>query len=82
MDNKNISGERIRQARLKQGMEQVEISAALEARFGLPLTQSDISEIERGARGVKDYELDALAKVLDVSPLWLLQGEDQDDEQQ
>lgn len=40
--------------------------------------QKAISRIEQGERVVADYELLALAKVLDVSPLWLLQEEQSD----
>jgi hypothetical protein len=38
------------------------------------LEQSDISEIERQVRSVRDYELDAIAQVLDIDPIWLLRG--------
>lgn len=44
--------------------------------FDIVIDQSDISEIERDARGVKDYELDSIARILDVSLLWLLRGEE------
>lgn len=57
-------------------MSQVELSAALSVDFGIQLEQSDISEIERLVRGVKDFELYAISVVLEVSPLWLLIGED------
>lgn len=57
-------------------MDQVELAAALVVDFNIKLDQSDISEIERGVRGVKDFELDAIAYVLNVSPLWLLRGEE------
>ena len=70
----NISGKRIRLAREQKGMGQVDLAAALSVEFGINITQSDISEIERGIRGVRDYELDAIAKTLDISPLWLLRG--------
>jgi hypothetical protein len=55
-------------------MDQVELAAALCVDFGLNVDQSDISEIERRVRGVKDYELDALARVLEVDPTWLVRG--------
>lgn len=71
---RNISGSRIRQARLHHGLDQVELAAALNVDHGVKLEQSDISEIERQVRCIKDYELDAIAKVLDVDPIWLLRG--------
>ena len=72
----NLSGKHIKSARDAKNMGQVELAAALEVEFDLKLTQSDISEIERQARGVKDFELDAIARVLQVSPLWLLRGDE------
>lgn len=48
-------------------MDQVDLAAALEIEHDLKLSQSDISEIERGVRGVRDFELLALANVLEVS---------------
>lgn len=76
MDKKqNISGSRIRQARLQNNLGQVELAAALNVDYGVKLEQSDISEIERQVRCVRDYELDAIAKVLDIDPLGLLRGD-------
>lgn len=77
MDSKNLSGERIRIARRRIRMRQVELSAALDFEFNIALDQSDISEIERQVRGVRDFELDAIARILQVSPLWLLRGEEE-----
>ncbi|WP_233501889.1 helix-turn-helix domain-containing protein [Acaryochloris thomasi] len=60
-------------------MTQAELSAALEVDYGIYLSQSDISEIERQERGLKDYELDAISTILDVSPMFLLRNELGDD---
>ena len=38
----------------------------LEENFNLKLTQSDISEIERGLRGIRDFELVAISKILQI----------------
>ena len=65
----------IRQVRLQHGLDQVELAAALNVDYGVKLEQSDISEIERQVRSIKDYELDAIAKVLDIDPIWLLRGD-------
>jgi transcriptional regulator with XRE-family HTH domain len=70
----NISGSRIRQVRLQYGLDQVELAAALNVDYGIKLEQSDISEIERQVRSLKDYELDAIARVLDINPVWLMRG--------
>ena len=72
----NISGRRIKERRQALKLGQVDLAAALTVDFELILDQSDISEMERGIRGVKDIELDAIARVLDVSPLWLLRGDE------
>jgi transcriptional regulator with XRE-family HTH domain len=74
-DKQNISGARIRQIRLKNNLDQVELAAALNVDHGIKLEQSDISEIERQVRSLKDYELDAISKVLDIDPIWLLRGD-------
>lgn len=75
VDKQNISGARIRQVRLKNNLDQVELAAALNVDYGIKLEQSDISEIERQVRSLKDYELDAISKVLDIDPIWLLRGD-------
>lgn len=72
----NISGARIKKAHDERRMDQVELAATLSVDFNIRVDQSDISEIERGVRGVKDFELDAIARILNVSPLWLLRGEE------
>ena len=75
MKANNISGQRIRQARERMGWDQNELAAALQVDFKIKLDQSDISEIERQVRGVKDFELDAISRLLEVSPEWLLRGD-------
>ncbi|RAM53427.1 MAG: XRE family transcriptional regulator [Hapalosiphonaceae cyanobacterium JJU2] len=72
----NIIGSRVKQAREKRGWDQVELAATLFVDFNIKLEQSDISEIERKVRGVKDYELNAIAMALDVDPVWLLRGDE------
>lgn len=74
-EKQNISGARIRQVRLQNNLGQVELAAALNVDYGIKLEQSDISEIERQVRSVKDYELNAISKVLDIDPIWLLRGD-------
>lgn len=74
MSAANISGQRIKQARQRIGWDQNELAAALEVDFQIKIDQSDISEIERQKRGVKDFELDAFSRLLGVTPEWLLRG--------
>lgn len=71
----NVCGPRVRIARERAGMSQVELAAALSVDHNIELNQSDISEIERGIRGVRDYELNAIAVVLSVDVVWLLRGD-------
>ena len=78
MNAKNLSGPRIKIARTNKDMDQVDLSAALDLEYNVKLDQSDISEIERQVRGVKDFELDAIARVLDVSLSWLVRGDGED----
>ena len=72
----NICGKRIKAVRERVNMAQADIAAAMSVDYNIKIDRSDISEIERNVRGVKDYELDAIARILDVSPLLLLRGED------
>jgi len=76
MSAANISGLRIKQARERIGWDQNELAAALQVDFKIKLEQSDISEIERQKRGIKDFELDAVSRLLGVSPEWLLRGDE------
>ncbi len=68
----NIIGEKVRELRKSLDLAQVDLCAALRVEQNIELDRSDISEIERGVRGVKDYELKALASVLNTTPHALL----------
>jgi transcriptional regulator with XRE-family HTH domain len=71
---KNISGERIHQARTAQRMTQLELAAKMQVE-GVVIEREAISKIETGGRLVTDYELAAFAKVLRVSMDWLIESE-------
>lgn len=68
--SKNISGNRIRQARVTQRMSQSALAAKLQLE-GVIIEREAISKIESGDRFVADYELLILSKVLGVSLAWL-----------
>lgn len=68
---KNICGARVYEARTKKRLTKSELSARLQVR-GITLERDSISRIEIGTRFVADYEVVEIAKVLDVSPMWLL----------
>jgi transcriptional regulator with XRE-family HTH domain len=62
----NICGEQINRLRQKHGMAQVDLAEALNVDYDFKLAQSDISEIERRVRGLRDFELKAITEVLEV----------------
>lgn len=74
--NKNISGERIREARLKRRFSQSDLAAQMQVR-GVTLERDSISRVEIGTRFVTDYEVKLFAEVLGVRVSWLL-GMEQD----
>ena len=59
---KNVSGEMIRQLRIKKRMSQSDLAARLQVE-GVMLERDSISRIESGTRFVADYELFIFAKV-------------------
>ena len=71
----NVCGMRVKLARVEKGMNQLELATALSEDCGLRVDQNSISQIEKGGRYVKDYELIALAEVLDITTNWLLFGD-------
>ena len=62
---KNVSGELIRQFRVKNRLSQSELEARLQIK-GVMLERDSISRIESGTRFVADYELYIFAEVLGV----------------
>lgn len=69
---KNLFGNRIREARLRQRLSQYDLAARLQTQ-GILIEQDSISRIEIGTRFVADYEVKVLAKVLNVPLEWLLE---------
>lgn len=67
----NISGKRIREARMKAGISQEELAVRMQL-AGLQMGQMAVSRIETGKRLVPDFELPLLADALGVSTDWLL----------
>lgn len=68
---KNVSGDRIREAQLKQRLTQEDLAAKLQL-AGVIMERDSVSRIEIGTRFVTDYELMVLSKVLGVSLQWLV----------
>jgi len=63
---KNLCGNRIREARLKQSISQSDLAARVQIE-GITLERDSISRIEIGTRFVTDYELKIFAKVLQTN---------------
>lgn len=68
---KNISGPRIREARIKNRLSQTDLAARMQVE-GVIIERDSISRIEIGTRFIPDYELPVYAKALNVSVEWLL----------
>ena len=67
--NKSSIGSRIREARVRAGLNQVELAALLKA------GRVTISQWETGAKKVGPRSLSALARALSVEELWLTVGQ-------
>ena len=69
---RNVTGKRIREARLKcqPPVSQDDLAGKMAAR-GIVLDQTAISRIENQSHYLMDYEVAALAKCLKVSVGWL-----------
>jgi len=71
LGNRNIIGARVTEARKNQGMKQVELMAKLQT-IGVDISIPALSLLEGQKRPVSDFELKALADILNVSVDWLL----------
>ena len=72
---KNLSGDRIHQARTAMRLSQADLAARMQV-AGVAIEREAISKIETGDRFVTDYELTTFAQVLGVSMEWLVGRED------
>lgn len=70
---KNISGDRIHQARTAMRLSQSELAARMQVN-GVMIEREAISKIETMDRFVTDYELMMFAEVLGVSMEWLVKS--------
>lgn len=68
----NVIGERVREARQRQGLTLQALDDRLQHHGGFALGQSTLTRIERGTRSVYDFEVVALSKALAVDARWLL----------
>lgn len=73
-EKKNLSGNRIREARRSLRLSQSELAARMQVE-GILIGREGISRVEIGTRFIPDYELPVFSKVLGVSVGWLLELE-------
>ena len=66
-------GERLKIARTRKKMRQVDVTIALQE-YGIDLNQTAIGKIERGERNLYVHELAAFVEVLDISADWVIKG--------
>lgn len=71
LGNRSMVGRRVTEARMKKGMKQIELLAKLQVKE-IEISVPALSLLEGQKRPVSDFELDALADILDVSVDWLL----------
>ena len=73
MDKRNIVGNRVAVQRHRQGMTQTDLMTQLK-KEGVEITRTAVTKLETGFRCVRDYEVVALAKILETTPQFLLTG--------
>ncbi len=67
----NVSGDRIRELRLRARLSQADLAAKMQTE-GAIVEQDVVSRIEGGRRLVTDYELLVLTRIFDTSADWLI----------
>lgn len=65
-------GERVREARLEQGLTLQALDERIQEISGFSLSQPTLTRIEQGTRSVFDFEVVALSRALSVDARWLL----------
>lgn len=64
-NKKNISGTLLRRAREEKGMSKVRLSQLLDT-YGIYINTDELLRIEKNQLLVKDFELVAIAQILDI----------------
>ena len=72
---KNVVGLRIRQARKKAKITQMELAAQLQL-LGIMIDRSGIAKIEGDRRPVSDIEVAAIARIIKVPVSWFFEESD------
>ncbi len=71
----NKCGKRVKLARVEKDMTQLDLATALNIDCDIEISSTGVSDLENDKRFVKDFEIIALAEVLDKHPMWLLFGD-------
>ena len=71
LGNRNMIGARVTEARQKLGMKQIELLSKLQV-ADIDISIPALSLLEGQKRPVSDFEINALADILNVSVDWLL----------
>lgn len=71
----NKCGKRVKIARVEKDMTQLDLATALNMDCDIEISSTGVSDLENGKRFVKDFEIIALADILDKHPMWLLFGD-------
>lgn len=71
---KNVSGDRTRELRLRARLSQAALAAKMQTE-GVVVEQDVISRIESGSRLVTDYELLVLTRIFGTTADWLIGAE-------
>lgn len=71
---KNVSGDRIRELRLRARLSQAALAAKMQTE-GVIVEQDVVSRIESGSRLVTDYELLVLTRIFGTTADWLIGAE-------
>ena len=71
LGNQNMVGKRVTEARLKNGLRQIDLLARLQIN-GIEISSPALSLLEGQKRPVVDFELNALADIFNVEVDWLL----------
>jgi len=71
--DKRQYGERLKIARLRKSMTQLDSSLALQE-YDIDLIQTAIGKIERGERNLYVHELAVFVEIYDISADWVIKG--------
>ena len=76
LGDRNVIGTRVTQARLELGLLQKDLVAKLQVQ-GIDISLTAFSLLEGQKRPVFDYELLALARILNKEPNWFFESDDE-----